>query len=675
MTLTTRVIASVIALLLPSFSSAQPRRPLQASDMYRLRDVGAPRISPDAAWIAYTVTSIDSAKDSRDSDVWMVNWAGDRTIRVTSSPEDEGIPRWSPDNRYLSFVSGRFESKKGQIWLLDRSGGEATKLTAVKGGVSDYEWSPDGSRIAIISHDTDSAEALPDSVRGKSPKPIVIDRFAFKRDYDGYLDHRRDHIWIFDVASRQATQLTSGAFDEVGPRWSPDGKRIAFVSNRSAPDPDRANNSDIFVVDATAGATPMQITTWPGPDNDPVWSPDGGQIAYLQGSEPKFFAYSQNVISVVSASGGAPRHLAESLDRDVSNLSWSSDGTILRFLLGDDRAVHLASVNVSDGAVTRMLAGRRVVTSYDVAAGARIVTRDGTSSDPAELHALDAGAQRALTHANDSLFASIRLGTTEDLSFRDRDGFTVNALLVKPADFMAGKKYPLVLHIHGGPNGQDQHVFDTGVWLPTFERQLFAAAGYVVLSVNYRGSAGRGQAWKKAIFADWGNKEVQDLLAGVDHVIALGIADPDRLAIGGWSYGGMLTDYTIATTPRFKAATSGAGSALQTSMFGSDEYIVQYEAELGAPWKNQALWEKVSYAFWHADRITTPTLFLGGQKDFNVPIIGSEQMYQALKSLGVDTRLVVYPDEFHGIARPSFVRDRMSRYLEWYDRHLRTASP
>lgn len=659
----------------PMLLSAQAKHPLLASDFYRLRDVGEPRISPDGAWVAYTITTIDSVKDSRDADVWMVTWSGDRTIRITNSPEDEGNPRWSPDNRYLSFVSGRFESKGGQLWLLDRNGGEAQRLSDLKGGVADYVWSPDGRHIAILSHDADPDDTPADSVRSKSPKPIVLDRFTFKRDYDGYLNHRRDHIWILDVATKQATQLTSGTFDDADPRWSPDGTRIAFVSSRAGADPDRTNNSDIFVVDAAAGAAPVKLTTWPGPDTGPQWSPDGNDIAYLQGSEPKFFAYSQNLISVIPSRGGTPRHLAASLDRDASDLSWTADGKSIRFLLGDDRAVHLAAVNATDGTVTRLLSGRRVVTSYDATATGRIVTRDGTASEGPELHALDGATQRALTHVNDSLFAAVLLGATEDVSFRNSDGLTVNALLVKPVGYVAGRKYPLVLRIHGGPNGQDEHLFDTGIWLPTFERQLFAAAGYAVLSVNYRGSAGRGQAWKTAIFADWGNKEVQDLLAGVDHMIVMGIADPDRLAIGGWSYGGILTNYTIASTPRFKVATSGAGSALQTSMYGSDEYVYQYENELGAPWKHQALWEKVSYAFWHADRITTPTLFMGGQKDFNVPIVGSEQMFQALKSLGVNTQLVVYPDEFHGIARPSFVRDRLDRYLAWYDRYLRKSAP
>jgi dipeptidyl aminopeptidase/acylaminoacyl peptidase len=309
-----------------------------------------------------------------------------------------------------------------------------------------------------------------------------------------------------------------------------------------------------------------------------------------------------------------------------------------------------------------------VVTSFDVSRSGRIVLNTGTAQRSAEVHAWDGGTLRALTHVNDSVFAALQVATTEDVQFRNKDGQTVGALLVKPAGFDATKKYPLLLRIHGGPNGQDQHLYN-------FERELFAANGYLVLAVNYRGSSGRGQAWKKAIFADWGNKEVQDLLAGVDHAISLGFVDANRLGIGGWSYGGILTDYTIATTTRFKAATSGAGSALQTSMYGTDQYIYQYGNELGAPWKNPKLWEKLSYGFYKADKITTPTLYLGGEKDFNVPISGSEQMYQALKSLGVPTQLVVYPGQFHGITRPSFQRDRYERYLGWYAKYLMGLTP
>ncbi len=235
---------------------------------------------------------------------------------------------------------------------------------------------------------------------------------------------------------------------------------------------------------------------------------------------------------------------------------------------------------------------------------------------------------------------------------------------MKPAG--ATRDLPLVLYIHGGPNGQDDHGFD-------FIHQWLAANGYAVLAPNYRGSSGRGAAYQKAIHRDWGHFEVMDVLGAVDEAVRQGVADPTRLGIGGWSYGGITTNYTIASDPRFKAAVSGAGSSLQLSMYGMDQYIVQYEQELGLPWRSHEPWLKVSYPFFHADRIKTPTLFMGGEKDFNVPIAGSEQMYQALKSLGVETQLVIYPGQFHGLTIPSYERDRLRRYVEWYDRHLKPA--
>jgi dipeptidyl aminopeptidase/acylaminoacyl peptidase len=667
----------VLALLLvsavtPTAQQPPARRAITLDDLHAIKAVGDPQRSPDGAWIAYTVGANDVEKDKRNTDIWMVSADGDRNIQLTFTPDGESAPRWSPDGKYLSFIASRGteeEKKKGgQVWLLDRTGGEAQKLTDIDGGVSEYSWSPDSTRLVFTKSDKDPDDEpeKKDGWKRKTAPPIVIDRYHFKQDREGYLKRIYTHVWVYDIAAKKAEQITSGSYNDSSPAWSPDGTKIAFVSKRTGPDPDRNQDSNIFVVDAKPGAEAKAVTTYEGADGGrPSWSPDGQWIAYLQGDVTKYSAYDLDKLAIVPAGGGASKILTGTLDRPVQgSLWWSADGKTLTFTVGDDRTVYVGRTTAAGGAVEKLTTGRRTVGSLTVGKDGVMTLLAGTATEPAEVHILDKGALRKLTAVNDALFAQLQLGTTEDFTSRSKDGTEVHSLLVKPADFKAGTKYPLLLIIHGGPNGQDQHAF-------SFDREFFAAQGYAVLAVNYRGSSGRGEAYQKAIFGDWGNKEVVDLLGAVDAAVAAGIADPDRLGLGGWSYGGILTDYTTATDPRFKAAVSGAGSALQLSMYGSDQYITQYEHEIGLPWKTRDLWLKISYPFFQADRIKTPTLYLGGEKDFNVPIIGSEQMYQALKSQGVDTQLVVYPGQFHGLTIPSYQRDRLERYLAWFNKYLK----
>ncbi len=657
-------------------SSAQTaKRAITLDDLARFRNVGDPQRSPDGKWVVYTVSTIDVEKDKRDSDLWMASWDGSEQVRLTSGPDGESSPRWSPDGRYLSFLASRGteeEKKSGaQVWLLDRRGGEARKLTDIKGGVDEYAWSPDGKRLALVVSDPDPADE-PEKMEGwkrKTKPPVVVDRYHFKQDRSGYLKAPASHLWLIDVEAGKAEQLTKGPYDDGAPAWSPDGARLAFVADRG-PDPDRAPNSDIYVIEAKPGAEPRRLTDFIGSDDGrPAWSPDGRQIAFLRGDDPRYSAYNLNKLAVVPAEGGPATLLTGALDRGVSGpLSWATEGKSLLFVVTDDRATYVGRVPAAGGPVEALTTGRRTVGNVTLGPDGALTLLTGTATEIAEVHALEADGQlRRLSHQNDALFAELRLGTTEDFTSKSTDGTVVDSLLVKPAGYEPGKRYPLLLRIHGGPNGQDEHSF-------SFDRELFAANGYVVLAVNYRGSAGRGTAFQKAIYGDWGHKEVMDLLGAVDRAVAVGVADPDRLGIGGWSYGGILTDYTIATDTRFKAAICGAGSALQLSMYGSDQYIRQYETEIGVPWKAQDKWIRISYPFFKADRIRTPTLFMGGEKDFNVPIIGGEQMYQALKSLGVDTQLVIYPGQFHGITTPSYVRDRYERYLAWYDKYLKGAA-
>ncbi len=664
--LRSRVATFMVACtLVPPAAAQNAPRPLRSSDLYRLRTVNDPQLSPDGGWVAFTVSTSDSARDRNDSDVWMVSWDGQQTIRVTSTSDGESSPRWSPDGRYLAFVSGRQDGKGGQLWLLDRRGGEGQRVTNIRGGISDYAWSPDGKRIVLVVEEETDSVLRKDTTEKKTPRPIVIDRYHFKQDVVGYLGTRRSHLEIFDLETKKVEPMTSGSADDDNPAWSPDGRRIAFV-RRPLDEPAAPEGSDVYVMDARPGSTEKRLTDFPGPDGGRLsWSPDARWIAFTRGDEPKYSAYHENRLAVAAADGGVPaRVVTSAYDRPISSPRFTDDGASVLALTADDRAQHLVRVSVADGGVTDVVGGQRVVSAYSMAREGRIAALVGTAAMPNEIYAVDQGSLRRLTHQNDSLWAQLRLGAVEDFSSRSRDGTEVHGLLTLPAGAARTSKLPLILYIHGGPNGQDSYSF-------SFDRELFAANGYAVLAVNYRGSNGRGSAYQKAIFADWGNKEVMDLLGAVDEAVREGVADPERLGIGGWSYGGILTDYTTATTTRFKAAVAGAGSALQLSMYGTDQYISQYNLELGPPWKSQDLWVKLSYPFFHADHIKTPTLYMGGQSDFNVPVIGGEQMYEALRTLGVPTQLVIYPGQFHGLTTPSYRKDRLDRFLAWYDRYLK----
>ncbi|HPI12070.1 MAG TPA: S9 family peptidase [Catalimonadaceae bacterium] len=645
--------------LLLAGTGAVAQQAFSPSDVYRLKSVSDPRISPDGNWVAYVVSTPDSAKDKSDSDIWMISRDGKDNIKMTASKESESKPRWSPDGKVLTFLSSRYESKKAQIWKMDRRGGEAEKLTNLSWSVSEYVWSPDSRKILLVIEDQDSKEE--EEKKDKTPKPIVMDRYHFKQDGDGYLERKRSHLYVFDVDSKKLDTLTSGDFDEAQPAWSPDSKRIIFSSNRTA-DADRNANSDIWVMEARKGASMQQLTTWTGTDLSPAWSPDGKWIAYQRSQFDKFDTYDQNQLALIPASGGTPRILNPKMDRSTSKPEWSADSKSLYFLLEDDRRNHVASIDL-DLKLTNVTSGDRVHFALSPGPGNTWATLSSDPATPNEVYFIENGNARRLTFVHDTLMKKRTLATVEAFDSKSKDGTVVGNFLFWPAGKPKNEKLPLILWIHGGPTAQDDFAFD-------FIPQVFAAKGYAVLTVNYRGSTGKGLAFSRSIFADWGNKEVVDLLGAVDHLIKAGRVDENRLALGGWSYGGILTDYVTATDARFKAAASGAGSALQLSMYGSDQYVLQYETELGVPWKNMSKWMKVSYPFLNVEKINTPTLYMVGEKDFNVPAAGSEQMYQALKTRGVPTQFVVYPNQFHGIVVPGYQKDKLVRYLDWFEKYV-----
>ncbi len=648
-------------------ADAPKKRDITLDDLAKLQRVSGPVVSPDGEWVVYSVSQVDTKEDKSQTHLWMVKWDGSVDLQLTYGKEGASSPKFSPDGRYISFMSSRPGAAKGdQVWVMDRRGGEAEQFTAITDQeIEGYNWSPDSKKLLLTLRPKNE----PDAEEGKPPappKPIVIDRYHFKQDIQGYIrDDEWNALYLYDIATKKMEKLTTGKnVNENNAEWSPDGKWIAFVSNQG-PDPDRTNNTDVFVVEAKPASAPRKLTTWEGPDGGQLaWSPDSKSIAYTQGAKLELLEYSQSHAAVVSLDGKVS-YPAAKLDRAVRSPIYSPDGK-LSYLVNDDRNQYPAEVESGGDGDKPLETQQGSVMTWDTAAGhaAVLYTND---SDPAELYALENGALRKLTKHNDALMAELNLVPTEGIEFKSKDGTDVHGLLTKPGGFKEGSPVPMILFIHGGPNGQDEHSFD-------FMRQWLAAKGYAELNVNYRGSSGRGQDYAKAIAADWGHFEVEDLLAGVDKAVAMGVADPSRLGVPGGRYCGNLNDYAVARTDRFKCGISGAGVAAPMSFYGADQYILQYDNELGPPWKNLQLYIKMSYPFLEVDkRVHTPMLFMGGTSDMNVPLLGGEQMYQALKSLGRPTELVVYPGQFHGFTRPSYIRDRYERWLAWWDKYLKPA--
>jgi len=655
-------------------------RPITIDDFFQIRDVSQPELSPDGQWVAYAVRTRLLKDDKSEQRLWMVSTRGGDPIPLTAEAATSTHPRWSPDGKYLSFLSAR-NGAKNQVWLLDRRGGEAQQLTDLAQGVNDFEWSPDSTRLVLILQDpkpgdAEAAEAAKEkdkdkpAPKPKTPSPFVIDRLQFKQDTVGYLDRRRTHLYVFDVASKKSTQVTSGDFDDEDPTWSPDGKSLAFSSNRSKPDPDRNFNTDIWTVAAdntNKGAHLTQVTANPGTDRAPAWSPDGKWIAFTSQTDAKAIDYATHHLAIAPSTGGEEKVLTLKLDRNVRRPRFSADGRSMFMLVEDDGTQNVCSIPAAGGELTCPFTARQNVAAYSLGKDGAIAAQIGMLDRPDEIYLSNGGNLARLTKTNDALISQLRLAKTEYVHFKSKDGTTVAGYLYKPAGYDTAKKIPTLLRPHGGPVGQYSASFDR-------EAELFAANGYAVLLPNPRGSSGYGQKFCEAIFADWGNKDFQDDMAMVDYALAQGIADPDKLGVGGWSYGGISTNFIITQTNRFKAAITGASEVLYVANYGHDHYQKLWELELGLPWENRALYEKIS-PFNKVTAITTPTLIMGGEIDWNVPIINSEQLYQALKRIGrVPTELVVYPGEYHGFTTPSHIKDRLERYLAWYAHYVKGES-
>jgi len=654
-----KLVALLLTITVSSMAMAQTssKRMIRPEDIYRMSSVSNPKLSPDGNWIMYQVSKADSAKDKYESKLYMTSMAGDETIQLTDE-KSAGAPAWSPDNKYISFLSkGKAESEGSQLFLMNREGGEPMQLTNIKGEIASYKWFNDGSKILMEIRDPNTA----DTAKTKIRKPHEITRYHFKDDSDGYLDDRQTHLYVFDVKSKKLDTLTRGNRSQSNAVISFDGKTVAYVSNTSQ-DPDRNSNTDVFLMDLQSKQT-QQITTYKGANSGPKFSPDGQHVLYNQSTgEGNFNMYETSQLFLYHIPTKKITNMSAAIDRSISNPAWSYDGKSICGLVEDDRKQNIVEFDVANKTHRNLTNDMGSYSSIEINGKGQMVALYSDRNTPNEIYIRKDNGFSRLTRITDDFLAPLKPIYVQGIEGISSDKNRVSGILYLPDS--SAKKLPLVLFIHGGPVAQDEYAFD-------MSRQVLAGAGFAVAAVNYRGSSGRGSAYTKAIYADWGNKEVKDIIGIADQLIKTGIADSSKLGIGGWSYGGILTNYTIATDKRFKAAVSGAGSSLQLSMYGSDMYITQYEEELGVPWKNTKKWMDLSYPFFKVEQIKTPTMFMASEDDFNVPVIGAEQMYQAFKSTGIPTELIIYPNQHHGIRVPSYIVHRYKKHIDWYNKYLK----
>ena len=634
-------------------------RNIGPNDIYRMSTISSPKISPEGNWVLYSVSKIDSSKDKFSSKLYMVSADGKETVALTEQTKGASNYNWSPDGKYISFLAaGREEEEGAQLYLMDRRGGEPIQVTHIKGELEAYQWFKDGKHLIFTIKDFNYA----DTAKSKNRKPYEIDRYRFKADYEGYLDNRKTHLYGFELATKKLDTLTKGNYNESDVSISKDGKMITYASNVSA-SPDQNDNTSIFLLALGASQSPIKLTTYKGSNRSPKFSPDNLSIAYLQASsEDAYNMYDLQQLAVIDIKTKNSKLLTKNFDRSIENIVWANDSKSVYALVEDDRAQNLMQINASTGEVKALTTEMAVYNAIDLNENGTMVALYSNTATPNEIYIANNNNFQKITHLQDAFLAPLKKLVVKGISAIASDKNKVNGILYLPDS--NAKKLPLILFIHGGPVAQDEYSFD-------MTRQIYAAAGYAVAAVNYRGSSGRGANYTKAIYADWGNKEVKDIIGITNELIKEGIADSSKLAIAGWSYGGILTNYTIATDTRFKAAVSGAGSSLMLSFYGTDQYITQYEPELGKPWNNLKKWLDVSYPFFKVKEIKTPTLFMASQADFNVPVVGAEQMYQAFKSDGIPTQLIIYPNQNHGIRVPSYLVHRYNSHLNWFKTYLK----
>lgn len=649
-----------------------PKR-ITIDTLHLAKGVGAPLWSPDGKWIVFTVGETDYEKNKSRTRLWLRSADGEQVWPLTSgmksdgSPASDSSPRWSPDGKTIAFYSDR--SGSTQVWLIHPFGGEARPLTDDKTGCgplmtdgffAGLEWSPDGKRLAFVAQLPEPKE------KPKSDVKVVGVEYG-----EGYANVKsRMHIWSVSAEGGKARRLTRGDHHHGDPRWSPDGKWIALVCNRTrdeeAVTASINKNYDLWLIPSGGGKV-RKLTTNEGPDHSPRWSPDGKQIAYL--SCPRCGSHSDVYdLSVLEVRTGSSRTLTESFPYSIDRPSaqcWTPDGKRILISVGIRTENHLFLASARTGRLTPLTQGRQFVTAPVLSPsgkGIACLTTSDKALAEIRIRTVRSATVLARTRLNDWL-KDYAVGATKVIRWKS-DEFTVEGVVITPPGYRKGRKYPTVVVPHGGPHGR------VGFTL-TLTQQLLAAQGYVVFAPNFRGSTAYGQAFIDADRADFGGGDFRDIMRGLDKLIEDGLTDPDRLGICGASYGGFMTTWSVGNTDRYKAAVATCSVTNIHSMFGTTDIKSWAIWEFhGYPWQSLEDLMRCSPITYVA-KVKTPTLILHGEKDLRVPISQSEEFYSALKARGVKTQFVRYPEEGHGIGQPHHVRDLWQRTLDWLAKYLK----
>jgi dipeptidyl aminopeptidase/acylaminoacyl peptidase len=668
------VVVLVLAGIAQVAAQTPAKHPLTFDDLIKLHRVSAPEVSPDGKWVAYAISTPDMDANRGVSNIWIVPTSGGEALQITQGGHDSS-PSWSPDGKTLAFLSSR--DGNSQVYLLSMDGGEAKKLTQLSTGADMFKWSPDGKNIAIASSvyidcKDDACNAKRDEEKEKSKvKARIYDRLLF-RHWDHWSDGKRAHLFVMPTdGSAVARDLNPTADYDIPPdersgpgdiNFSPDGKEICYTA---VPDKVEATstNGELFLV-PVAGGDAKRITKNQGFDGNPVYSPDGRYIAYHAQLTPVYEADRWQVM-LYDRKTEQTQNISARFDRSATDLAWSPDSKMLYFLAENETLQPVYAMEPRAGAVPKkVLDGFNGAFSFS-GDGKILVAEQSSLTMPGELFVagVDGSGLKQLTHTNDALLAKVEMNAPETFWFEGAEGTKVQAMLIKPAGFVATKKYPTLVLLHGGPQ-----TMWSDAWGYRWNPQVFSGAGYVTLMINRRGSTGYGQKFTDEITNDWGGRAYVDVMKGVDaSIVKFPFIDKSKLAAAGGSYGGYMADWLATHTGRFKAIISHAGVYDKFSMYATEELWFEDHDMQGTPWtaaENYKKWSPSTYAG-ELGKFKTPTLVIAGERDYRVPYTQSLELFSALQRQGVPSKIMIFPDEGHWILKPQNSQLWYMTFLDW----------